>query len=61
MRNNTIRYFTCCSEREELNDVVANKIEKLIAELQGTHLNPFDSVTEIIKDGFLEFKHNKFE
>ena len=61
MHSNTIHYFTGCSEREELNDVVAAKIEKLIAELQGTQLNPVDCVTEIIKNGFLEFKHNKFE
>ncbi|KAK7281885.1 hypothetical protein RIF29_10235 [Crotalaria pallida] len=45
-------------EKEELNGVVAAKIEELITELQGNHLFPFDPAVKRIIDGFTYF--NKY-
>nr|XP_028965182.1 carbonic anhydrase 2-like [Malus domestica] len=48
------------SEKEELDDVVAAKIEKLMAELQRPADGHFDPVQRIV-DGFINFRVNKFE
>ncbi|XP_048436839.1 carbonic anhydrase 2-like [Pyrus x bretschneideri] len=47
------------SEKEELDNVVAAKIEKLMAELQRPD-DHFDPVQRIV-DGFINFRINKFE
>ncbi|TQE02898.1 hypothetical protein C1H46_011456 [Malus baccata] len=47
------------SEKEELDNVVAAKIEKVTAELQRPD-DHFDPVQRIV-DGFINFRINKFE
>ncbi|KAJ7956248.1 Carbonic anhydrase [Quillaja saponaria] len=48
-------------EKEDLNEVVAGKIENLIAELQFRPPHPFDPAVEKIIQGFTAFKFNKFD
>ncbi|XP_054805865.1 carbonic anhydrase 2-like [Prosopis cineraria] len=48
-------------EKEELEDVAVEKIDKLIAELQGIHLNPIDPAVQRIIMGFTYFKFNIFD
>lgn len=47
-----------CSEKGELDDVAAAKIEKLTAELEKP--GGFNPVQRIV-DGFIHFRINKFE
>lgn len=47
-----------CSEKGELDDVAAAKIEKLTAELEKP--GDFNPVQRIV-DGFIHFRTNKFE
>ncbi|KAI9074528.1 hypothetical protein K1719_043527 [Acacia pycnantha] len=48
-------------EKEELEDVAAEKIGKLIAELQGIHLDPSDPAVHRIIIGFQHFKFCIFD
>ncbi|XP_028769902.1 carbonic anhydrase 2 [Neltuma alba] len=49
-------------EKEELEGVAAEKIGKLIAELQGIHLDPLDDpAVDRINIGFSHFKFNIFD
>ncbi|KAF7838334.1 carbonic anhydrase 2-like [Senna tora] len=48
-------------EKEELRDVIAEKIEKLVEELEGRHPHPHDPALHRIITGFTHFKFNVFE
>lgn len=52
--------MVACSEKEDLDEVAAAKIDKLIAELQTPGDHHFDPVQRII-NGFMDFKIHKFE